>query len=183
MNNFGCKKPTDMKQRLIPLLIAAMTFTGCGTSSSVADGGPKTSRQEKTAADFEQLVTLIEGGNYQFLARSASPSGGRTIQLTSEYTMEARDGVYQAHLPYFGRAYQASYGGDGGIEFSGEPENLEITRNDRKNTLSVSFVVKTDKDLYTLKLEVGASGFGTLMVSSQNRQNISYYGQAGELKP
>ena len=66
MNNFGWNKPPDMKQRLIPLFIAAMAFTGCGTSSSVADGGPKTSRQEKTAADFEQLVTLIEGGHPVF---------------------------------------------------------------------------------------------------------------------
>lgn len=183
MNNFEFEKHVDMKTRFISILIAAVTFTGCGTSSTLSDGGQKTSRQEKKAADFESLAGLIEGGNYQFMVRSASPSGARTIQLTSEYSLEARNGIYQAHLPYFGRAYSASYGGDGGIEFEGEPADLEITRNERKSTVTVSFTIKTDKDLYTIQLEVGASGYGNLMVSSQNRQNISYYGQAVELKP
>jgi hypothetical protein len=33
-----------------------------------------------------------------------------------------------------------------------------------------------------INLEIGASGFGTLLVSGQKRQSISYYGIVGELK-
>jgi hypothetical protein len=93
------------------------------------------------------------------VVRSATPTGGKTIQITSEYTLEAREGIYEAYLPYFGRAYSASYGGDGGIEFKG------------------------DNDQYTISLEIGSSGYGSLGINSQKQANISYYGQASELKP
>ncbi|MCK5068024.1 MAG: DUF4251 domain-containing protein [Bacteroidales bacterium] len=171
-----------MKIGTIVLITVTMALAGCGASSSSTDSGQKNSKQEKKAAEFEKTAVLIEGGRYQFTVRSATPTGGKTIQITSEYTMEVSEGVYEAYLPYFGRAYQASYGGDGGIEFKGEPENLQVTRNDKKNTISVSFDIKSDNDQYTISLVIGSSGYGTLMIASQKRQNISYYGQAGELK-
>jgi hypothetical protein len=96
--------------------------------------------------------------------------------------MQAREGSYEAYLPYFGRAHQASYGGDGGVEFKGEPENLQLVRNEKKNTVSAAFSIKGKNDQYTINLEIGASGYGTLLVSGQKRQSISYYGLVGELK-
>jgi hypothetical protein len=172
-----------MKPGTIIVITAAMALAGCGISSSTTRGGQLTSKQEKKAADFEIFATLIESGNYQFTVRTANPSGGRTIQISSEYTLVAREGAYEAQLPYFGRAYSASYGGDGGIEFKGEPENLELTRNEKKGTILVSFQIKNDRDQYNITLDIGSSGYGTLAVASQRRQNISYYGQVSELKP
>jgi hypothetical protein len=173
-----------MKIGTIVLLNVAMALTGCGASSSSTESGQATSRQDKKAAEFENFVSLIESGSYQFTARTASPTGGKTIQITSEYTLKAKEGAFEAHLPYFGRAYSAAYGGaNGGIEFKGEPQNLQISRNDRNNTVSVSFLIKSDTDQYTVSLEIGSSGYGSLGISSQNRANISYYGQVSELKP
>jgi hypothetical protein len=171
-----------MKTITIAILTAAMTLSGCGVSSSMSDGNQNSPRQEKKAAEFEKIATLLESGNFQFTLRSATPTGGKTIQMTSEYTLEAIEGIYQAYLPYFGRAYSASYGGDGGIEFKGAPENLTLTRNEKKNIVAVSFEMKTDDDQYKVSLEIGSSGYGTLTVSSQKRQSISYYGQVGELR-
>lgn len=172
-----------MKFTSILALALAMALTGCSASSSTSSEGSPGSRREKKAADFEKVATLIESGNYQFTVSNASPAGGRTIQITSEYTLAARDGEYEAQLPYFGRAYSASYGGDGGIEFKGKPQDFQLTRNEKKNTLLVSFTIGSESDQYQVRLEVGASGYGTLQVSSQKRQNISYYGQVSELKP
>jgi len=163
-------------------LSLALLLAGCNTSSLSTGGESRSDRQEKKVAEYEKIATLIESGNYQFTIRSASPSGGRTIQISSEYTMKASDGSYEAYLPYFGRAHQASYGGDGGVEFKGEPENLQLVRNDKKNTVSAAFSIKGKNDQYMINLEIGASGFGTLMVSGQKRQSISYYGIVGELK-
>lgn len=171
-----------MKTITIALISAALTLSGCGASSSIADGDQNGSRQEKKAAEFEKIATLLESGHFQFTLRSATPTGGKTIQMTSEYTLEAIEGIYQAYLPYFGRAYSASYGGNGGIEFKGTPENLTLTRNQKKNIVAVSFEMKTDDDQYKINLEIGSSGYGTLVVASQKRQSISYYGQVGELK-
>ena len=154
-----------------------MVLSGCSASSS-------TSRKEKAAADYQITTGLIESGNYRFTIRSATPSGGKTVQISSLYTLDAKEGNYEALLPYFGRAYAASYGGDSGIEFKGEPENLKVERDDQKNSISVTFTIGASKvnDSYDVNLKVGASGYGNMVVNSRNRQTISYYGLAGELK-
>jgi len=172
-----------MKIASILAFALAMALTGCSASSSASQDGTGLSRKENKAADFEKIATLIESGNFQFTVRNASPAGGRTIQITSEYTLEAREGEFEAHLPYFGRAYSASYGGDGGIEFKGKPQDFQLTRNERKGTILVSLKIDGANDQYQLRLEVGASGYGNLQVSSTKRQNISYYGQISELTP
>lgn len=164
-----------MKSGIITFIIVALILSACSASSSSA-------KKEKAAANFEQTEALIKSGSYQFAIRSASPSGGKTIQITSYYALKANEGNYEAYLPYFGRAYSGGYGDSGGIEFNGEPKDLQINRNDKKNEISVNFTIKAEKDSYNVKLNVGSSGYGTLVISSQKRQTISYSGLAGELK-
>lgn len=158
-----------MKTSLIPLFFLLLVAAGCSSTKNAA-------KSEQRAADFEQMASLVESGNYVYTIQSISPTGGRTIQATTPYTMKAVDGNYEAYLPYMGRAYQAAYGGDGGIEFNGSPENLKIERNNKKNTIAVSFTIAGDKDRYTVNFQVGSGGYGTLTINSQNRQGISYYG-------
>ena len=164
-----------MKSGIVAIIMAVLIITGCSVSSS-------TSKKEKNAADFAKTSALIESGNYQFTVRSATPSGGKTVQITSSYVLEASDGTYNAYLPYYGRAHSVSYGGDGAVEFKGEPENLKITRDEDKNKISVSFTMKSEKDQNKVTLDIGPSGFGNLVVTSQKRQTISYYGFASALK-
>jgi len=163
-----------MKTGITAIIAAAIFLSACSASTSTA-------KKEKAAADFEQTSALIESGSYQFTVRSASPSGGKTIQITSEYTMKAKDGNFEALLPYFGRAYSATYGASQSIEFNGEPEDLEISSNDNKNKVSVSFTITADAEKYTVNLEVGGSGFGNLRISNPRKQPISYSGLLSEL--
>lgn len=164
-----------MKTGIAAIISAAIILSACSASSSTA-------KNELKAAEFEQTASLIESGSYQFAVRSATPSGGKTIQITSVYTMKAKDGKYEAHLPYFGRAYSPSYGGSQSVEFIGEPEDLEITRKDNKNKVSVSFTITTNAEKYTVNLEVGGSGYGNLIISNPRKQPISYSGLLGELQ-
>ena len=164
-----------MKRNIILLLGLAFILSACGST------GPA-SRSESMAADFENTAAMIESGNYQFTVRSASPSGGRTIQITSLYVMKAADGSYEALLPYFGRVYSGGYGQGGSVEFQGEPENLQVERNDKKLRMEVKFSINTQGEKFDVKLIVGASGSGNLMVSSSRRQTISYNGQASALQ-
>lgn len=158
-----------MKISILPFIALILFITGCSALSS------STNNEEK-AAQFEQTAALIESGNYEYTIRSASPSGGRTIQITSSYTLEVEDGIYKAYLPYYGRAYNASYGGNGGVEFEGEPDNLSVTKDDKKQTITVKFNIKNRDENYDCMLLVTSSGYGTLNVTSSKRQNISYYG-------
>lgn len=159
----------------IPILVsAAIILSACSASSS-------TSRNELRDAEFEKTASLIESGSYQFIVRSASPTGGRTIQITSPYSLKAENGSFEAYLPYFGRAYSGAYGDGGGIEFKGTPEDLELTRNEKKRTIAVKFTIQTDGDNYSIDLNLGPSGTGSLAISSQKRTPISYTGSVMEL--
>ena len=164
-----------MIARITALFFMVAILSACSSSSSARGSDTK-------AADFEQTAALIESGNFKFTVRSASPSGGRTVQITSSYVMKASEGTYEAYLPYFGRVYSGGYGDGGSVEFKGEPENLEITRNDKKKKISLKFSIKSASEKYDIKLEVSKSGYGNLVVSSPKRQVISYRGLVGGLE-
>lgn len=164
-----------MKRNIIVLMGLAVILSACSSTASTSGSGNK-------ADSFELTAALIESGNYQFTVRTASPTGGRTIQITSSYVMKAADGRYEALLPYFGRVYTGGYGQGGSVEFSGEPENLQVVRNDKKYRMEVTFSMNTEGEKFDVKLVVGASGSGNLMVSSSRRQTISYNGLASALQ-
>ena len=158
-----------MKTGILCFIAAAVILSACSSSSNTA-------RTESKAESFERTAALIESGNYQFTVRSASPTGGRTIQITSSYAMKAAEGNYEALLPYFGQVYYGGYGQGGSVEFNGKPENLQIERNDKKYKISVRFSINSGSEKYDIKLDLSASGYGNLVVSSAKRKTISYYG-------
>jgi len=166
-----------MKSNHFLIISLALLIAGCSASSSTTDSNGKASKNEKKDASFEKMVTLIESGNYEFTAQSASPMGGKTVQITSSYILTAKDGNLKAYLPYFGRAYNASYGGDGGIDFDGEPSDFLVTKNPDKRNISIAFKIKNKDESYDCNLLVGYGGSGSLSVGSSKRQAISYQGQ------
>ena len=167
-------KITTMKRLFYQAIILILVAQGCASSDA--------QKSSKKAEEYKKITALIEGGKYKFHVKSASPTGARTVQTSSGYAMSVNEGVFKAYLPYFGRAYQASYGGDGGVEFDGEAEELEITKIEKKRLISVEFKIRSEFDLYTVHLEAGSGGFGTLYITSQKRQAISYSGTISALK-
>ena len=157
-----------------PMLILAILVSGYSPVSA--------QKKDKKDEQFKEMTSLIESGRYLFTVQSVQPTGSRTIHTTSLYTLEANDSTYKAYLPYFGRAYQASYGGDGGIEFDASPENLKLTLKEKKRMIKLEFDVQAKNDKYSCFLSVGSSGYGTLSINSQNRQHNSYSGIVGPLK-
>lgn len=170
-----------MKKMYAALLSLFILLAGCGVTSSGTGGDKKTAKNEKRAGEYEKTAALIEGGNYIYKVQSVSPAGGKTISTTTPYSMKASEGIYEAYLPYFGRAYQSNMGGSGGIEFKGEPEELKITKKPEKFTLTVTFKISAANERYDVAFLVGSNGYGTLTIGSRNRQTISYYGQAAAL--
>jgi len=140
-------------------------------------------KADKKDEAYRQMSELLEKGDYSFRVQNINPRRGRTITPTSLYTMDAKEGYLKAHLPYFGRAFSASYGGDGGIEFEGKPDSFEIEKNDNRRQITIEFDIEGKNDSYTATLQVGYSGYGTLTISSQKRESISYYGTIVEPAP
>lgn len=137
----------------------------------------KVTAKERRATRVEEVHQLVKSGNFRFVARTATPLAGSKIDLTSPYDLEIRGDSVEAYLPYFGRAYQASYGSnDGGIKFEELSNEKTIEFNERKSLYLINFNVKAVQDSYKISLSVGLSGYADLRISPTNRQAISYYG-------
>ena len=61
------------------------------------------SKQEKKEQKKEAVKKLIASENYKIDVRTAMPMRGRSIPLTSPYSLEIRNDSVISYLPYFGR--------------------------------------------------------------------------------
>lgn len=139
--------------------------------------GQELSRKERQVQKEEEIRQLIESQEFCFIARSVTPMAGPRIDLTSRYDLAVDSTRVEAWLPFFGRAYRAEYGGgEGGIKFKEEAEEIDIQYNKRKKIYRISMNVDTDKDNYRVLITAGLSGYADVNITSNNRQSVSYYG-------
>ena len=160
-------------KRLLYLVFVAIFSTGFLIDPVGKDNSGKT---EKRPGQYEEILELVEKGNFIFRARRAFPQGGRSIELTGNRGfLEVSDSIAEAGLPFFGRAYHVRYPGYGGIKFSGEMENPGLSENTGKMRINYSFKVR-DYDMYRVNMVISYNGSTTLDISSNHRSHISYYG-------
>jgi hypothetical protein len=124
---------------------------------------------------------LIDAKTYIFNANTAMPMRGNSIPLTSYYTLQVGPDTIISDLPYFGRAFSAPINpSEGGIKFIST--NFKYETEEGKNGRYEIFIVpKDDKDARQLRLSVSENGYATLSVSSNNKDNISFYGTVTEV--
>lgn len=136
----------------------------------------QSTKEDKKKAQYEQLKAMIDSKRYTFTAQQATAQGGRTKQLTSTYTLKVHQDTLDADLPYFGRAYSATYGSDnGGIQF--QTTSFDYDAEDRGDKGWIIVIKPKDQSSASkMTLSLGTSGYGTLIVNSNNRQMISFYG-------
>ena len=132
--------------------------------------------QDKKNDREDRIKTAITDKRYVFKATSALPLRGRTIQLTSDYTLTVRGDTVIAFLPYFGRAYTAPLDpAKGGIDFTSTNFDYKAKQR-KKGNWEINIKPKDADDVRQLYLSFSASGFGNLQVTSLNRQTISFNG-------
>ena len=136
----------------------------------------KKSKKEIRQEQLAQTIELINKGDFKFEATRAFPQGGRSIDLTTNYGfITFKQANAEGDLPYFGRAYTATYGGDGGIKFNGEMLNKKMEVNEKKQKILITFEVR-DKDTYQVTMDIGYNGSSSVSITSNNRSHISYQG-------
>jgi len=158
------KKPFNIFL-LSSMALAVITFTSCKTKElSVAD-----------KAKINKLTEKVEGRNYTFVARSAIPSGFKSINLDPSYTLRVTKDTIEAYLPYYGRAYTAPIDPtDGGIKFTST--KFDYSMNPKNDIWEIKIDTKDTKGSVKLYLSIGQSGYTTVSVQDVNRQPISFYG-------
>ena len=156
------------KKQIFMLLLALLV--GIPTLSA------QQSKKEKKEQKKEAVMKLIESENYKIDVNTAMPMRGRSIPLTSSYSLTIRNDSVISYLPYYGRAYSIPYGGGDGLNFKTilKEYNVEM---DKKGNAVIKFVARNPEDRYEFRAKVFPNGSASIDVNMQNRQSISFPGE------
>ena len=133
------------------------------------------SKKEKKEQKKEAVKKLIESENYKIDVNTAMPMRGRSIPLTSSYSLEIRNDSVISYLPYYGRAYSIPYGGGDGLNFKAVLKEYSMEM-DKKGNAVIEFIARNPEDRYEYRVKVFPNGSASIDVNMQNRQSISFQG-------
>ena len=126
--------------------------------------------------DKHAVQNAVETKEFVFKAQTVMPMSGGSKQLTTEYDVKFLGDSIVSYLPYFGRAYNASYGStDGGINFTSTKFEYKAKAG-KKGAWDITVKPKDAKEIQEMNFTISENGSTSLRVTSTNRQPISYYG-------
>ena len=134
------------------------------------------SKKEKKEQKKEAVKKLIESENYKIDVNTDMPMRGRSIPLTSSYSLEIRNDSVISYLPYYGRAYSIPYGGGDGLNFKAVLKEYSM-KMDKKGNAVIEFIARNPEDRYEYRVKVFPNGSASIDVNMQNRQSISFQGE------
>lgn len=134
------------------------------------------SRKEKKELKRQAVEKLITSGKYKIDVNRALPARGRSISLTSLYSLEIRNDSVISYLPYFGRGYSIPYGGGNGLNFKAPITGYSLEQ-DKKGTARIKFSARSPEDKFDFNVSVYSNGSSSIFVNMQNRQSISFSGE------
>ena len=138
-------------------------------------------KKERKEQKAKEIKEMIENGRFTIEVDRALPMGGRTVHLTTPYSLEMRGDSAISYLPYFGRAYSLPYGGGDGMRFEESITDYQSTF-DKKGTARIKFVARTKEDTFRFDVQVFSNGSAIISVTPTNRQNITYQGELAPKK-
>ncbi len=132
---------------------------------------------QSRAAREAVVQRLIDSKTFTFQAESATPMSGGNIRLTSSnYQVIFYKDSLNSFLPYFGTAFRAPYGVTESPLIFSSSDFTSVSNTSKKGGKTIRIKINSPDDPDVITLSVSASGYGTLQVSSVNRQPISFYG-------
>lgn len=164
-------------KKAIFMLVVAVGLCGC-VSYTNADGTKMTKAQR--AAMKEQMVEeMLNNRHYKIDVNTMHPTGFPSKTITSAFSLEVHGDTLVSALPYLGRAYNIPYGGGKGLNFSApiRQYNENFRQKDFRN---VDIVVTNDEDTYLFQLEISVNGTASIVVRSQQRDQIAFTGSIDE---
>lgn len=132
-------------------------------------------KKEKKELKKQAVEKLVTSGKYKINVNRALPARGRSVTLTSPYSVEIRNDSVISYLPYYGRAYSIPYGGGEGLNFKAPLTDYKLW--DKKETAKIKFSARSEEDKFDFNIDVFSNGSSTIFVNMQNRQSISFQGE------
>lgn len=129
----------------------------------------------------QQVNHLMNSRNFVFEGKTAFPTGGAAIDLTTNLnSVKFTPEKITSHMPFYGEAYNIDYGGDAGFKFEAKPETFKIDKLKGDKGYRVVVKVPVPRDKVEMNLNVGNDGSATLTIISYQRKTISYFGRVKE---
>ena len=156
-----------MKRRISSLIIVlgvALFTVSCAASKQVSAEQEQAVQKAIAEKEFEIDVTL------------ALPMRGRSVPLTSPYSLAVKGDSVYSYLPYFGRAYNIPYGGGVGFNFSGPLKNYNVAAG-KKGMSIITFQGQSPEENVEYTVTMGLDGHATITAHSQNREPIRFEGK------
>jgi hypothetical protein len=136
-------------------------------------------KDDKKAAKAKrqlEMAQLIHSGKFRFVARSANSILGNFDHFSNNYEIVFDSLRIKAYLPYYGRAYNPTYGSEGGVKFDLEAKQIDKNWSERKKLFNLSVEVADKNDTYSVILSAGLDGYADLRMNFRDRTWMSYYG-------
>lgn len=151
------------------LILAATLVASC---AGTQDTGLSKSEMKRLRA--EKVRLSLQDRQFTINVTSAHPSTFPPVNLTSPYFFRVSGDSVISYLPYYGRAYSLPYGGGKALNFSGKMDGYELSRS--KKEYNVKLAIENEEDRYLYYIDVFDNGHASILVTSQNRTNILFYG-------
>lgn len=162
-----------MKKKMIQLVFL---FLICTLPVLAQSTDRKAEKERKRVEKEKEIAALMDSKNFEFRASRAIPTGYKSVDLTTNPNyVKFSDDLIVSEMPFYGRAYSVSYGGDSGLKFDGKPEVYTVEK--KKKNYEIEAKVRGQNDFYTINLTVSFEGSSTMNISCNNRTSISYNGE------
>lgn len=164
--------------KIISVCIIAFTFQSC-TAQNISD--PKIVSDLVSSDEFTFHAEKANPMNYDVInvvnSIPNAPPQLRTFQISGEnYGIEIKNGVMEVTLPYFGRAFNASYGAsDTSYRFTSK--DYQVSKSQSKKGNWVYKIKPNDvRNVSDINIEISKNGRALTSIRSNDRQPISYDG-------
>lgn len=155
-------------KRLFILLILVM---GLGSLSLSA----QSTKEEEQNAKMLLVRKAVESKRYKMSFDRIYPQRGQSRYIGNEYELEIKGDSVSSYLPYFGVAHSASYSGNNVLDFDKEYTDYQF-KEGKKESLLVSFKVKSDSEYLEYQLTIYSNGNVRLYIQPLRRDAVSYNG-------
>ena len=180
--------------KITGLLIMGILLIGFSGTAQETEKLEKNSNLDELVASkrfrIESLWARAQGGNAVNAIANANlqplgSSGNRFNLATTPNYFEMQGDSVMAYLPYFG---EIQFGGDhysndgSAIEFKGIPSDLNIEKNEEKDSYEIAFHIDTGTETFQVNMKLYPSLKSLMTINSNRRFVIRYDGKVEALE-
>lgn len=163
-------KSLKNKFAIFSFLLMPAFFVACSSANNIDDNYSQ-----------DAIIQAINNNRWTFTANSASPSYGRTRNLTGGFFITLQNDTLISALPYYGRLNSAAGALEGNpLDF--KSTSFTLTKDDKKGDGWTVTISRPDKEVQSMIFTLYDNGSAHLNVIMTNRTGISFSGRVAPAK-